>query len=190
MSITKLPIQTVVSATVISNLERFLEGYCAKLLAQGKLSSCTPPGEKILIKCTTRRFCSDHFYPSIGDDPPLPEIRSWTEWSNDHSAHWSVEYPAQQCPQGHYITDFSWLQYEHGFKDVKIKCSGMDWYKPPVGSKVHHDDFWTEVSLLIRTVIKVQGIIVHTVSLFSPKLVAIKDSAQSQGESMIMFGGA
>ena len=78
----------------------------------------------------------------------MPEIRSWTEWSNDHSAGWSVEDPAQQCPQGHYITDMSWLQFEHGFKDVKIKCSGRDWYKPAVGEKIHHDDFWTKVGFL------------------------------------------
>ena len=65
----------------------------------------------------------------------------------------------------------------------------MDWYKPPVGSKVHHDDFWTEVSLLIRKMI-IDSRNNHTALLFSLKLVPIKDSAQSQGESMIMFGGA
>jgi len=119
--ITMLPISDLVSPRVMDNLETALSGYCDKLLEQGVLTSCDPPG----------------------NDRPFPESRYWTGWTNNQKP--GKEFAFQECQMGHYVTQMRWHQFQHGFCDVQIKCSGMDW-SPAVTGCEHYTKgkhFWT-----------------------------------------------
>ena len=80
------------------------------------------------------------------DDPVLPEARGWTMWSNSNQP--GISYAPIQCPEGEYVTDFSWHQEKNGFCDVKVKCSESGWSKHVTGCEnwQHFDEhYWTDV---------------------------------------------
>ena len=97
-----------------------------------------------------RAYCKN-VIPVLGNDKPLPEIRTWSDWSHDHRPGFiDVPYPPSQCQDGQFITGISWHEFADGFCDVKIKCSGSsEWKGKVTGCEDWHnhvsDHFWTEV---------------------------------------------
>ena len=97
-SIDTLPIQGLVSASVLSNIKLALSEYCPKLLADGKLSSC--------------------------EDKPKP--RTWTKWANKF--HGWFDEPVIECPKGQYVTQMQFKRIPDNFwisiQNFRLKCSG------------------------------------------------------------------
>ena len=89
------------------------------------------------------------FSTYLVQDPKLPEIRSWTEWSNSNDP--GIDYAPLICQEGEYVTDFRWHQDPDGFCDVKIRCSGSGWSKHATDCENWNHPyahFWTEVNNL------------------------------------------
>ena len=105
-SIDTLPIQGLVSASVLSNIKLALSEYCTKLLADGKLSSCELP-----------------------EDNPLPKPRTWTKWATKFHSHLDEE-PVIECPEGQYVTQMQFKRIDRlnnfwiSIQNFRLKCSG------------------------------------------------------------------
>ena len=105
-SIDTLPIQGLVSASVLSNIKLALSEYCPKLLADGKLSSCELP-----------------------EDNPLPKPRTWTKWATKFHSHLDEE-PVIECPEGQYVTQMQFKRIDRlnnfwiSIQNFRLKCSG------------------------------------------------------------------
>ena len=90
------------------------------------------------------------YFPA-GNDRPFPESRYWTGWTNDQKP--GKEFAFQECEMGRYVTQMRWHQFQHGFCDVQIKCSGMDW-SPAVTGCEHYTKgkhFWTKVRMKLMS---------------------------------------
>ena len=105
-SIDTLPIQGLVSASVLSNIKLALSEYCPKLLADGKLSSCEVP-----------------------EEIPLPKPRTWTKWATKFHSHLDEE-PVIECPEGQYVTQMQFKRIDRlnnfwiSIQNFRLKCSG------------------------------------------------------------------
>ena len=107
-SIDTLPIQGLVSASVLSNIKLALSEYCPKLLADGKLSSCELP-----------------------EDIPLPKPRTWTKWATKFHSHLDEE-PVIECPEGQYVTQMQFKRTKRlmgwTVMNFRLKCSGKTFH--------------------------------------------------------------
>lgn len=107
-----LYLEEYVSAAVVTNLGKALDGYCATLVAEGVLPDCNLPPP----------------------DPPAPRPRIWSHWSNFGEGS---DYSAQECPEGQYVEKIRWSYQGHtyGMVDFKMKCSGeILWKSPAIGN--------------------------------------------------------
>ena len=113
------------SPNVTANLRLALDKYCSKLKADGSISSCDTPGlVKIYVSVKYQSFKIIN-KKIVGPDPPLPEYRSWTWWSNNYEEILPYrEYPSQVCPEGLFVTDIKWHEDRNTFCDFRILFSG------------------------------------------------------------------